>query len=526
MVTITVNGKELKANPKETVLQVLLRNQTVIPHFCYHPKLSIAGVCRMCLVEVEGSRKLEVSCALPVRDSMVVHTESEKVLAGRQFVMEFTLVNHPLDCPICDQAGECWLQEYYMDHDRKPSTMGDSKVHKQKVKPIGPRVMLDQERCILCTRCVRFCDEITKTSELGIFNRGDRSILDIVEDKQLNNRYSENVVDICPVGALTSRDFRFDGRVWFLKEDPSICPGCARGCNTVIHHRDGTIRRILPRVNEKVNGHWMCDDGRTVRHQVHSENRLRKPKRLVDGKLEAISWNKAFETLIPRFLEIKKNGTEKILGMASVRATNEDNFAFIRFLENVLGIHLFSWEDLTPRIWEGDQLLRCEDQNPNTKGAKKVITSACNGKLEVLSGDRIIKELEKESIKGLIILDQDLFFGMDKNAISKLKEQLKKLEFILIFTPFENETTTLAHFSIPITTFAEQDGSFTNCDGIVQHFQKTINPLGESLPLRQILEGLAEGLGVSLPFSGSKDFNKDLKTFLPEYSPAPGSSIR
>lgn len=492
-VSLKINGQSYTAAPNETVLQVILRNGLNVPHFCYHPKLSIAGVCRMCLVDVEGARKLETSCSLPVREGMVVQTESQKVIEGREFVMEFTLVNHPTDCPDCDQAGECWLQEYYMAHDRQKSHIArDDKVTKDKHKVIGPRVILDQERCILCTRCVRFCDEITKTSELGIFNRGDQSILDVAPGKELNNPYSENVVDICPVGALTSRDFRFDGRVWFLKEANSICNGCARGCNVVLHHREGTIRRILPRVNEAVNGHFMCDAGRDVYKWVHAENRLLKPK-LGDGKVsQEVSWNEAMEKAIVTLQRIRDLG-EDVVAMASPHCSNEDNRAFLQFAVETLGIEQITFEDIAPRTWQGDDLLKVSDRNPNSKGVEQCVAEIKDSKAKVLSIEKFLSKLEAGKIKALLVLDQNLLETPDVKLREKIKAKLLQTEMVY-FGTHDHETVLLSRISFPITTFSEMGGSFTNVNGLKQGFEKAIEPLGEAYPCADILQGFSKHL--------------------------------
>ena len=262
MPTATINGKEVTVPRGTAIIRAAATLGINIPHFCYHPALSAPANCRMCLVEVEKARKLEPACYIKVNDGMVVYTESEKVVAARQAVLEFILINHPVDCPICDQAGECKLQDYYMAYDAKPSRLNTGKVGKQKVYPIGPEVVYDGERCILCTRCVRFCDQITGTSELTVVERGDRTEIRTFPGRELDNPYSMNVTDICPVGALTTRDFRFKCRVWLMSSSDSICTGCARGCSVHLDHHLGETQRYRPRFNPEVNEYWMCDEGR------------------------------------------------------------------------------------------------------------------------------------------------------------------------------------------------------------------------------------------------------------------------
>ncbi|MCI0534687.1 MAG: 2Fe-2S iron-sulfur cluster-binding protein, partial [Verrucomicrobiales bacterium] len=235
-ITLTVDGKPVTVPEGTTVLQACEKARSPVPFYCYHPGLSIAGNCRICLVEIEGTPKLQISCYTRAAEGMKVNTTSDAALAGRRDVLEFLLINHPLDCPVCDQAGECWLQDYYMQHGLYDPKFNEQKVKKTKAVPIGPTVMLDAERCILCSRCVRFTDEVTKTGEFGIFNRGDHAEVGLHPGKTLENNYAGNVVDICPVGALTDRDFRFKCRVWYLGSTKSVCPGCSRGCNVEIHY--------------------------------------------------------------------------------------------------------------------------------------------------------------------------------------------------------------------------------------------------------------------------------------------------
>src|SRR5207253_2710125 len=251
MPTLEIDGQRIEVPDGLTVIQAAERLDIEIPHYCWHPGLPIAGNCRMCLVDIEKSPKLQIACNTRVADGMVVHTTSEKTKAAQRAVLEFLLVNHPIDCPVCDQAGECKLQEYYMDYDRQRSRVPlPAKVRKRKAKPIGPLVILDQERCVLCSRCVRFLDEVTHTSELAFYQRGDHVDLDLAPGKRLDNPYSANVVDICPVGALTNRDFRFRARVWYLERSESVCGACANGCNMEVY----LLRRIGAAVSARVAG--------------------------------------------------------------------------------------------------------------------------------------------------------------------------------------------------------------------------------------------------------------------------------
>ena len=267
-VKLNIDGREVTTVKGKTVIQAAADEGILIPHYCYHPKLTIAGNCRMCLVEIEKMPKLQIACNTQATEGMVVKTQSPKVLDARRAVMEFLLINHPLDCPICDQAGECWLQDYYMKHDLMGSRFSEHKVPSQKRHVFGPNVIFDAERCIKCTRCVRFLQEVTRTEELTILNRGDQSTIALFPGRVLDNPLSANVNDICPVGALTDRDFRFRVRVWYLSSTPSVCPGCSTGCNIKVETYQNRIARFKPRVNEAVNSHWICDEGRYCFHAL------------------------------------------------------------------------------------------------------------------------------------------------------------------------------------------------------------------------------------------------------------------
>lgn len=253
MAKITIDGRPLEVDNSLTVIQAARDNGIEIPHFCWHPRLSVAGNCRICLVEIEKMPKLVIACSTQVAEGMVVRTNTEKVIDARQAVMEFLLINHPLDCPICDEAGECKLQDYAYEHSIGYSRFDEDKVHKPKRVELGPHVLLDDERCIMCSRCVRFCDEIVKKPQLTFTERGDHVELTTFPGEQLDNAYSMNTIDICPVGALTSRDFRFKARVWEMSATETVCPGCARGCNMNVWVRNNEILRQTPRFNADVN---------------------------------------------------------------------------------------------------------------------------------------------------------------------------------------------------------------------------------------------------------------------------------
>ena len=276
---IIVDGVAYEVAEGRTILQALddlgvLMNGVDVPHYCWHPKLSIDGSCRLCQVEGEGIPKLQIACNTPVTDGMVIHTQSERVQKAREGVMELLLVNHPLDCPICDQAGECKLQDYAFQYGVPHARTREPRRALKKRVDLGPTIVFDQERCILCRRCVRFCREVPGTGELAVFSRGDHSVIETFPGVPLDNDYSMNVADICPVGALTTKDFRFKIRVWFLEDVPGVCTGCSKGCNVHLGVANNRVYRYVPRRNDAVNETWLCDEGRLSYKRIGADDRI------------------------------------------------------------------------------------------------------------------------------------------------------------------------------------------------------------------------------------------------------------
>ncbi len=367
-VKVTIDGNTYEVDNKKTIMEAARENGIHIPHFCWHPKLSLSGNCRICLVEVEKMPKLAIACMTQVMDGMAVKTANERVINAREAVMEFILINHPLDCPICDEAGECKLQDYAYKYSSGFSRFFENKVHKPKRVEVGPRVMLDAERCIMCSRCVRFCDEIVGEHQLQFIQRGDRVELTTFPGKQLDNPYSMNVVDICPVGALTNKDFRFKSRVWEMSFTDSVCTGCARGCNIEIGVRNNEILRVHPRTNDDVNSAWICDYGRVDSWKnVNAENRVKAPMIRKEGQLVEVGWDEAFAKVAS---ELKSFSRSEIAILGSAFATNEDNYILAKFAKDVIGTHNVDFV----RHYEGedDTVLIRSDKTPNAAGAEAV----------------------------------------------------------------------------------------------------------------------------------------------------------
>ena len=456
-----IDGIEVEAPEGYNVIQAAELVGIEIPHFCYHPALSVSGNCRMCLVELEikGRKlpKLQTSCTTKVQEGLVVHTNTDAVKEARKAVLEFTLINHPVDCPICDQAGECKLQDYYFTYDLQPSKFKYEKVKKHKRVDIGPRLILDSERCILCTRCIRFLKEYTGTEELGIFNRGDHSEVGLYDGKVVDNPYSMNLADLCPVGAITTKDFRFKTRVWFLESTPSVCPGCERGCNIYIDTKDNYIMRIRPRHNDDVNGYFMCDDGRLLYHRYYEKSRLADPVRKENGKSEKISWNDVGWQIRKALKDVIKEG-RKVVAIASTHGSNEDICLFNKLVKEYIGGEIYYKRDYDASnymVEEDDKLIKA-DKNPNRKTAEDL-------GMKEFPGDEAIKDA------GAVIIWGE---GIER-YLSSL--DLLKNKLVVYVGSFVNDVADYAKFVLPSLIFAEREGYFTNFEGKVQEFKKAVD---------------------------------------------------
>jgi NADH-quinone oxidoreductase subunit G len=504
MLLITIDEKQIEVEKGTTVIQAAEKLNIDIPRYCYHPGLSIVGQCRICLVEIEKMPKLQVACYSPVTDGMVVHTNNERVLKARKQVLEFLLINHPIDCPVCDQAGECWLQEYYMRHGLYDSKMVEDKNKKHKALDIGRHVMLDSERCILCTRCVRFCDDVSKTNELGIFNRGDHAELLPYPGKRLDNNYSVNTVDICPVGALTEKDFRFKARVWYLKETDSICPGCSTGCNISVHtnterkhHADGkSIVRLKPRFNATVNKWWMCDFGRYGFQSTQDETRIEAPAMRQDNQWISTSWDVALEAIAAKLNHAIKE-KQQIGAWLSPQMTNEDLFVARKFFGSFLNsAKIALWVEPKEKPF-GDSFLVSVDKNPNLRGA-----AALGLPSNMEASKRLFNQAWDSKLSVLFIFHHELSIGFD---MSPLATALKNVPTVVFIGPNRNSTSEFAHFLLPAAAWPEKDGTFTNHAGLVQRIRQAVPPPGDGRPEWQILKRLAKSIGRSVPFVEAED---------------------
>jgi len=514
MVNVQVDG-EWKQFPKGTrLIEACMKSGKFIPHYCYHPKLSSPGNCRMCLVELgmpkmtpdrkpvldaDGRPEISwgprpaISCATEVSEGMGVKTSSPMVEECRNSVLEFLLINHPLDCPICDQAGECRLQEFSVEFGKGESRFIEEKVRKPKRVDLGERIILDDERCIMCSRCIRFMQEIAHDDVLGFLNRGSHTTLSVYPGKRLDSNYSLNTVDICPVGALTSKDFRFKMRVWFLKETKSIDVNCGTGSNIIISSRENVVQRITPRENDAVNSCWMPDSHRLNFHYLDSEARLKDP--FVRGEEAPAKWENALAVAAEK---LKGRSPDETAIIASARMTNEELF-LTRRLARSLGIQNI---DVLPRPQKGDGFLVSDDGNPNTSGAK--LLGLTTGKLP-----EIVRAVESGLITGLLVL------GEDAADCGISEAGLKGLEFLVVTGILSNKTTAHATVVLPSSAWAEKRGSMINVKGRLQRLNRAIQPPGHARDDWEILRDLIRIVSGSNGISSIEDAFKQMAAETP-----------
>ena len=469
MAKILVDGKEIEVKENETLLQACLRQGIYIPYYCYHPSLSIVGQCRMCLVKIEGSPKLVTSCSTYIPElpkekkidgkyDMKVYTNDDEVKEARRGVLEFLLTNHPLDCPICDQAGECQLQIYSYDYGKTRSEFRFEKLHAPKRVNIGEHIVYDAERCIKCTRCIRFCNEVTKTGELTLVERSAQTFVDIFDGKKLNNDYSLCTVDLCPVGALTSKEFRFKERVWFLQSKNSVCPECGRNCSIRVDSYKGEILRIVPKENPFVNGNFLCDYGRLITERIKLKELRELPSFREKNELTARNERDFYKKLLSKLIRnYDKNDVAVIL---SGRMTNEEIEAYKVF-------SLLAFGEVLGKVYylrgKGDEILISEEKRPNYYGAKSF-------DLQFTKENEDLSTLIKG--KKLVMIFRENIAKDDK----KVEEALKEVETIVVLDSFYNETAKVAHFYIPLAGWFEMEGTTINFKGHLQKISKCLTP--------------------------------------------------
>ncbi len=490
MPTVTIDGREVEVEVGTNLIEAAKKVGIQIPHYCYHPRLSIVGQCRMCLVKIEGPPKLQTACTTQVmKDGMVVHIDIPEVHKAQEGVMEFLLINHPLDCPICDQAGECGLQDYSFKHGQAFSrfVFEEKRTYPGRERiPLGPSVVLNMNRCIQCTRCIRFTEEISGTGELGFFERGARTEIGVFPGKELDNPLSANVVDICPVGALTSREFRFAERVWYLDKKPSICTGCDVGCNVTAEHRRGAIKRYKPRFNPEVNDYWMCDYGRGTFRRYEELERLGTPAIAENGEQRPATWNDAIDRVHQSISQAPESAELAFLGTGFL--TTEEAFLIARLADAAASPHrgVASEEGPTRTIPNLHGGISGSETSPNRRGAELAGLVAGDGGLgaaELMQGDGASR------CDFLLVADGDPGSPLHD---SEVVARLRQARLLVVMGWASTPLTEVADVVLPTATHAEKDGTFVNCESRLQRFRAAFpSPAG----VRPAVEALADLLG-------------------------------
>jgi NADH-quinone oxidoreductase subunit G len=513
MVKIFIDETEIEIEEGTTVFNAAKKAEIEIPHFCYHPAFVPEGTCRMCLVEIEGVPKLELACSTVVRDGMKVMTKSEGVVEARKGVLEFLMADHPLDCPICDQAGDCKLQDYYEEYGLFESRFSEVKEKREKKRKLGKNLIHDQERCVLCRRCVRFTREISKTGELGVLERGVHAEISILDDAQVDNNYSGNLAQLCPVGAITDLDFRFQTRNWFLKSENSICPLCSRGCSISVDAHKGFTRfhlpkrvyRIRSRRNDKVNGRWICDIGRYGYSYIDKE----RIERISSGGSEKkeMDWEEGLQKLAAAIKAVHPlDRASQLVLVINSWLTNEELFLIKKmFIEDSDLRHLYF---IDPPHEEGDGFLFTGERCPNKKGVLNVGIEPKPLALEALP----------EKAKLLLFFSPPL---LDPSSLSAVKAAFDKAETGICFSSNNHEFCSYSDMVFPMAVIAEKGGSLINTDGLLQEFDPAIETRGDSWPAWKILVEIARKNEVDFKyfdqFSSPKTILKEMRKEIPNF---------
>ena len=493
MVTFTVDGREAVVKPGTNIIEAAASVGVSIPYYCWQKRLSIAANCRMCLVEMSNAPggKLMPACQMTAAEGVAVRTDSPKVKEQQRATLEFLLVNHPVDCPICDQSGECKLQDYYMQYNTTASRYDVPKVKLQKRVKLGPLVVLDQERCILCTRCVRFMREIRQNPQLGVDARGNHSVIVAAPGQPLDDRYSGNVVDLCPVGALTSTDFRFRGRVWFLSSARSLCTGCARGCNVSLDYMRDAAYRYRPRENDLVNQEWMCDEGRL------------SYKPFNDGRVLAARIGKARATRPQAVAE-----AARLLRAHAAKGTLALLASPVASLEDLLAAALVARDGLKiseihvggrPDGWQ-DDFLRRADQNPNRAGLERVARAFG---LTVKPASDLSAAVASGRVTGIWAVGAEL-------PAPELAAALARVEALVVQATNDGELAAAATVLLPASAAPESDGTFVNFEGRAQRFELAYWPRGESLPHWGLAAEIGRALGLTSSWGSARQVFEDV----------------
>ncbi|MFN2463876.1 MAG: molybdopterin-dependent oxidoreductase [Candidatus Dormibacteria bacterium] len=616
MVTVTIDGREVQAPKGASLLHVCLDNGAAVPYFCDHRKLDPIGACRMCVVQVEGQPKLATSCTITTSDGMKVSTEAPEVIKAREGVLEFLLINHPLDCPVCDKGGECDLQDFSFYHGPGRSRFMEEKVKYPKPVPLSDRILLDMERCVLCERCVRYFDEVTEEGQLVLLNRGVHTMIGTFDGQVMDSAFQGNIMELCPVGALTSADWRFSARPWDMRSTPSVCPGCAVGCNVQVQTRDDRIVRLMSRDNPHVDDGWLCDRGRYGFHFVHEARRITQP-RVGVGASAAAPYADAIATVAQRLQDVvQKHGAHRVGAIVSPDATNEELFLAQRWVRDVVGspnidhrndLHAatptpddwrLSYDDfarckvifvigdqatldlapvvelrlkkarrksgtrlvlargrtsteLVEDLREGDDEIgviatealhadaavlcrRVEERGRNARRLVVVPQANARGAADMgclpdlLPGYRAVpgrpgmstwEMLEAAStgqLKALVLVGPSPLRGSAEASL--VQRALGSVELLVAMDIADTALTAPAGVVIPLHSFAEKEGTYTNLEGRVQRLRQALPPQSCTPADWRVFQDLANAWEAGWDYRGPADVMRDIIAAVPAYA--------
>jgi NADH-quinone oxidoreductase subunit G len=504
--TVIFDGRPIEVPKNINLIEAAKLAGIDIPHFCFHPRLSVVGQCRMCLVEIEGIPKIQAACTVPLKDGLSVKTTTEKVRSSRAATMEFLLINHPLDCPICDQAGECTLQDNAFGYGQQLSQYDEKKRQFPTFDRtmIGPNVIADMTRCIQCTRCIRFCQEIAGTSELTFLDRGGRTLVWTHDGSPLANDWSGCAADVCPVGALTLQEFRFRSRVWYLAKTKSVCPGCNVGCNTSVESKEGIVYRFLPRLNPPVNDYWLCDHGRLLAESLNNRDVHRATAR--NG--QAVT-----DVIVPIGIErigeeIRKTvdgtGPSGLFFLGSAHLSNEENFLLRKIADQLSCPNRDVVVDKARvrKIKSVNGWVEGDEAAANFRGARDMGLSPAKG------GYGLEAVLSGKASPEVVVVADATFSAMADNP--EKVAAVRRARFLVVLAREANALSRAADVVLPATSLAEKEGTFTNVQGRIQKFERAFLPKPPVRAHWELLLLLANELGYGSRFWTPSDLLREI----------------
>jgi NADH-quinone oxidoreductase subunit G len=533
MATVIVNNQPVEiGNERLNLIQAAEKAGVFIPHYCWHPALSVVASCRMCLVEVGEMKdgkpvmqpRVVPACQTPAKDGTVIVTNSEKAKQAQAGTLESLLLNHPLDCPVCDKAGECMLQDFSYRFGHAQSRMIDEK-HTPPNKPgISDKIALFTDRCIMCSRCVRFTREISGTAELQIINRGDRSEIDVFPGQPLENKLAGNVVDLCPVGALCSKDFLYKQRVWYLREHKSVCADCSTGCSIHVDSNKNIVYRLRPRHNPQAQGYFMCDEGRFGFHYVNSDQRFRKPMVRREGMLAPTGWSEAIQAVRQELARAATQDATAVAGVLSPFLTCEEAYLFAKYLKGLSGqvllalgpVPVIGTDDTFPKNARGEPVepvkftIRAE-KCPNRRGVEEVLRHFQG---DVVGFDDVVRGAKEGRLRAIYLAAG---YPPRPNGwvSSEQAAALAKTPLLVVHHLLPSRASEIASHVIPSAAWAEKDGTFVNHAGLAQGFRWAVNPVGECRTDGQVFLDLLERRGLL----HAPTIRKELAAEVPFFAP-------